>query len=140
MKQKADIIKYAAVIVDEIGRYLIVKDKQETFWKNVGGKPEVNETPESCLTRELFEELGVTVKGIPKYYFSCPITQAANNPNLTVEIILYSIEIEGIPKPSSEIGEIHWLTKEEFLQNKYLLTSQLTDFIVPKLIHDTFLK
>jgi len=73
MKITADILKYAAVIIDDRGRFLIAKDKEETFWKNVGGKPEKGESPEQCLAREIAEELDVQVINSPEFYFECPL-------------------------------------------------------------------
>jgi ADP-ribose pyrophosphatase YjhB (NUDIX family) len=134
------IKKYAAVIIDNSGRYLIAKDKDESFWKNVGGQAEQNESPEDCLKREIKSELDCEVIGEPEYYFSCPITPRASHPDLKVEIILYKAQIAGTPTPSGETGEIHWLTKSEFLENKFEVTQQLKDFIIPKLIEDGLLK
>lgn len=52
----------AAVIIRE-GRVLIAKrrggDRQAGKWEFPGGKRHSGETPEECLHRELFEELGV---------------------------------------------------------------------------------
>jgi 8-oxo-dGTP pyrophosphatase MutT (NUDIX family) len=140
MIQKADIIKYAAVIIDNQGRYLIVKDKEDNFWKNVGGKQLPAESPEDCLKREIEEELNVQVSKTPEYYFSCPTTPTASDPTKTVQIILYKVDIIGTPIPTSEVGNIHWLTKGEVHQRKLNLTQQIRDYIVPKLLEDNLLK
>lgn len=140
MVLKVDITKYAAVIIDKKGRYLLVKDKEEDFWKNVGGKPLPDETPEQCLRREIEEELSVEVLGVPKYYFSSPVTPAANDVSKTVQIILYKVEIDGEPVCSSEIGSLHWVTKEEFVNNTMKVTLQLEEFILPRLVKDMLLK
>jgi 8-oxo-dGTP pyrophosphatase MutT (NUDIX family) len=136
MNQIADIIKYAAVIINPENQYLIVRDSDQTHWKNVGGQPLEGETPEECLRREVQEELSVKVMGTPEYYFSCPITPTVSDPTRTVQIILYRVAIEGEPKPSSEIGEIHWLSKEEFFGKKFNLTPQIEELIVPRLVAD----
>lgn len=129
------IVKYAAAIIRD-RKILFVRDKGEDFFKNVGGKIENNETSEECLKREINEELGVDLINTPQYYFSLPVTKAANNPDVTIEIHLYKCEIEGNPKPSAEIEELHWLSKQEFEQDKIKLTYQIKDFIVPRLIAD----
>ena len=52
----------AAVII-EIGKTLLTRRKSrenlQGFWEFPGGKIEENETPQECLEREIFEELGV---------------------------------------------------------------------------------
>jgi 8-oxo-dGTP diphosphatase len=58
-------IDVSAGVVFHEGRVLIAKRPEGKhlagFWEFPGGKREPNETWEQCLTRELVEELGVTV-------------------------------------------------------------------------------
>lgn len=129
------IVKYAGVIIKD-KKFLVVRQKDEDVWKNVGGRIEGNETPEECLTREITEELNVKLSAVPEYYFSLPTTKAVSDPTISLNIHLYKCEIEGEPKPSSEIEELHWLSKEDFESDKYDLTYQIQDFIVPRLIED----
>ncbi len=129
------IVKYAGVVIQN-NKFLIVRQKNEDVWKNVGGKIEGDETPEECLIREITEELGTKLKGTPVYYFSLPTTKAVSNPNINLDIHLYKCELENEPLPSSEIEELHWLSKEEFEDNIFNLTYQIKEYIVPKLIED----
>lgn len=137
MKNKV-IKKYAAVIIDK-GRFLIVKENGEDFWKNVGGKPEKEESAKQCIRRELKEELEVEAKKI-RHYFTLPITFSVKDPTKKLRLILYCVKIIGEPKPNAEIEKIHWLTKEEFKNKKLKLTTQIRQYIVPKLISDKLLK
>jgi 8-oxo-dGTP diphosphatase len=56
----------AAALVDDDGRILIGQRPEGKalagLWEFPGGKLETGETPETCLVRELNEELGVRVK------------------------------------------------------------------------------
>jgi 8-oxo-dGTP pyrophosphatase MutT (NUDIX family) len=72
-----------------------------------GGKIEPGEAPIDALKRELFEELNcratrVTYRG----RFSAP---AVHEPDHLVEAEIYAVEISGILKPASEIGETRWI-------------------------------
>ena len=59
------VLVAAAALVDVDGRVLLCKRPQGKhlagMWEFPGGKVEQNETPESCLIRELHEELTITV-------------------------------------------------------------------------------
>lgn len=129
------IVKYAAVVIQN-NKFLIVKGDGDDHWKNVGGKLEKNETPEECLRREVKEELGVEIAKEPKYYFSLPATKSVSDPNVELDIHLYLCEIVGTPRASSEISKLHWLSRQEFIDKKYNITYQISDFIIPKIIND----
>ena len=59
------VLVAAAALVDVDGRVLICKRPQGKqlagLWEFPGGKVEEEETPETCLIRELHEELGIEV-------------------------------------------------------------------------------
>lgn len=133
-EQSAELIKYAAVIIKD-GKWLVCRDANQDFWKNVGGLPEGGESPEDCLAREVAEELGVKVKSI-QYYFSTPISMTVTEPKKSLIIHMYKIDIDGKPSPSSEVGELHWLSRKDFESGKYNLAIQITEFIAPRLIKD----
>jgi 8-oxo-dGTP diphosphatase len=129
------IIKYAGVIIKD-KKFLVVREKGEDVWKNVGGKLEDGETPEECLRREIKEELGIELKEDPMQYFSLPTTQAVSDPTVSLDIHLYRCVPDGEPSPNGEIEELHWLSKEEYEKEAFKLTYQIQDFIVPRLIED----
>jgi len=69
-----------------------------------------------------------------------PPTPAMSDPGKTVQIVLYRVEIVGSPTPSSEVGELHWLTKQEFNEKKFSLSPQIEEYMAPRLIVDNLLQ
>jgi 8-oxo-dGTP diphosphatase len=55
--------KVAAAVIHRDGKFLITRraptEKLAGMWEFPGGKLEAGETPQTCIVRELFEELGV---------------------------------------------------------------------------------
>lgn len=138
MKQTI-LTKYAAAIIKD-GKYLIVRVYNENFWKNVGGKVEDKETAKECLKREVKEELGVEIVGHPEHYLSTPITDVEGDPKRKIVIHVYKVHTKGDLKPSSEIKEMHWLSKKDYDCSKFNLAHQITEYIIPKLIKDGLLR
>jgi 8-oxo-dGTP diphosphatase len=65
MAEKPLLLVAAAALIDADGRVLICQRPEGKqlagLWEFPGGKVEAGETPETCLIRELDEELGVKV-------------------------------------------------------------------------------
>jgi mutator protein MutT len=95
-----DVIEVAAALIqDDHGRYLLTRRRKgthlEDLWEFPGGKREPGETLESCLVRELREELGAdfevdqeveTVrwaypeKTVVLHFYRCRVTGGAIEP------------------------------------------------------------
>lgn len=134
---KPDILKSGAVVLNSEGKLLIVKPKDKDFWIFVGGKIEDGETPEQALEREVIEELNVRPKSSPVFYMESPIEPAAGDKQgRTIQIKAFLVELDGEPEPSSEIEQLHWLSKDEFQGSEFLLGSVLAKHVVPKLINE----
>lgn len=106
----SSLIKKCAAVVLRDKKFLIVRQQNQDYFKNVGGKLERSESPEECLSREIYEELAVETKSTC-FYWKVPKTKAVSNPELELEIYLYFVEIEGPIKASSEIAECAWISK-----------------------------
>jgi len=63
MYHTTPILTVTAAIIEKDSRILAVRKRPGLhlggYWEFPGGKLESNETPEECLQRELFEELGI---------------------------------------------------------------------------------
>ncbi len=78
------------------------------FWELPGGKVEADETPESALTREWHEELGVEVES------ASPLTFASGAPDgRHVTLLVFRVRsLHGEPTPLG-VAEVRWTTPEE---------------------------
>jgi 8-oxo-dGTP diphosphatase len=121
-------------------RTLVVRSaKDPTTFMTAGGKPEGDETELETLSRELEEELGITIdvsKGILKFG---TYTQAAfNKPGKYVQIDAFIVtDFSGEPSPQSEIDEIRWVDSTDL--GTIDLASVVKKYIIPEMAEKGFI-
>lgn len=106
-------------------------DKRVVQYLMPGGQIEEKSDIE-CLKREIKEELDCdidikTVELIGEY------TDVAATPGKDVMIRLYEGKLIGEPKPSSEIGSLHWISKNDIIN--YKVSPIIRNKIIPDLIN-----
>ncbi len=131
-----DKIRKAGALIISDKKMMIVRPTGKPFFLNPGGKYEEGETGEACLRRELKEELMVGLKS-HKFYNKYHMEIAAHT-NKPLELDMFFVEIEGEPKPSSEIGHIEWMSREDFEKKKFN-TAPSFEMFVNDLIKDGFM-
>jgi 8-oxo-dGTP diphosphatase len=97
-----------------------------------GGRMEPGETALQCLERELKEELGEVTAISPQYLGTYHDLAHSDDPSIakTLEIELYMGDLQGDPKPCSEIVELVWFGKDS---DENDLTPIFTRKILPDL-------
>ena len=91
------------------------------------------ESVEECLRNEIKEELdcevdfSTTLKYIGEY-----VDVAAGRPDRNVSIKLYSANIIGTPKSSTEVQYLHWIGKED--KDNELVSPIIRNKIIPDLV------
>jgi mutator protein MutT len=83
-----------AIIQDESGKVLVVKENQD-FWSLPGGGLEHGETAQECLKREIQEEIGVTDVTIKEIAYSTSVY--LDRRDMWMNWIVYKAEIGNEP-------------------------------------------
>lgn len=128
-------IRAGAIIFNDNKLLLVSAKGRKEFW-SPGGKIEENETDEDCLKRELKEELGVQLVA---YKFYKEYIRKSFYHDYMLKSKMYIVSIEGEPKPTAEIANIHWLTKEEFEKKRVIIIPLINEELIPDLIKDKIL-
>lgn len=105
------IVVVTAAVIERDGQFLVTRRQRgahlEGYWEFPGGKCGAGESLETCLRRELREELAVDAR-IGSEVFT--ITHAY--PERSVELHFFQCELTGQPSP--QIGqEMRWVSREE---------------------------
>jgi 8-oxo-dGTP diphosphatase len=102
----------AAVIVDDLGRLLVVRKRRTSAFMQPGGKIMPGETAMEALRREIAEELDVEVAEAGVQPLGRHVAAAAHEPGHTVEADAFLVSVEGEPRAAAEIDEIAWVDPE----------------------------
>ncbi|BDV31407.1 NUDIX hydrolase [Microbacterium terricola] len=104
----------AAVILDDEGRLLVVRKAGTTAFMQPGGKPEPGEAPDETLSRELAEELGLSVSPHDLRPLGSFTAAAANEPGFLVVADVFAADIGAqSPAVGAEIVELRWITRAD---------------------------
>lgn len=102
------MIRCACLVKVVDSNILLVRVRNNMHWYLPGGKIEAGETPEKALSRELLEELGITV--IEELIaYKCTVIGPAYGIADEVELICFSAFWNGEAKPLKEISEVDWI-------------------------------
>lgn len=102
----------AAVIVNDRDELLLVRKAGTTAFMQPGGKPEPGETPDQTLSRELHEELGISVDPAALRPLGLFTAAAANEPGFLVVADVFAVDIEDqVPVIAAEIEELRWVSR-----------------------------
>lgn len=133
MKQ---IVKVGLLLVDG-NSFLVTRKRNTTAFLIPGGKYEKDEDDLQAIEREIREELSCQVDASSLTYIGDFTDVAANEPNATITVRLYSGNINGTPVASSEIEELKWFNHKiddasclaRSIQNKILPFLQKHNYI-----------
>lgn len=122
------IKKVAAVIIKNDCILSVSKKKAPNFYMLPGGKYEGTENDIEALSRELREELNVTIS---KMEFFGEYEDISMLENEKLFLRTYITEINGEPHPDNEIHNVKWIPIHANCNTE--IGSGIAKFVIPKL-------
>lgn len=110
---------FRIVIEDEGGRVLLIRRSDNGKWGLPAGSPELHESMENCIHREVLEETGLTLQSFSAFgYASDPVREVNTYPNgdktHAFVLLIYATEFEGTAKVSDdETTEVRFFEMDE---------------------------
>lgn len=132
MKQ---IIKVGLLLINE-NAFLVTRKRGTTAFLIPGGRHEENEDDTQALEREIREELDCQLDTASLKHVGDFTDVAANEPDATITVRLYSGDIAGTPVPSSEIEELKWFNPS--LDDVSCLARSIQNKILPFLLEHRY--
>ena len=125
--------RISAVIIKD-KKVLLVRSFSFPFFGTPGGAIEKGESKQEALRREIKEEIGAELKSFSPY-----ISYIAPWRDTKHKVHAFIVEVAGKVVPLSEIRDIVWYSKENFLNNDLKLAIGVEKNLIPKLIKDDLL-
>lgn len=100
-------VSVAGAVVDDQGRLLAIRRRDNGHWEPPGGVLELDETIEAGVVREVFEETGLTVR--PER-----LSGVYKNMERGIIALVFRCSVaEGARIPTAEAVEVAWLSPDE---------------------------
>jgi ADP-ribose pyrophosphatase YjhB (NUDIX family) len=111
MSQALHSVSVAGVIVDDQGRALVIRRRDNGHWEPPGGVLEVDESIYDGLRREIAEETGldIEVDGLTGVY--------KNMSRAIVALVFRCSTHEGALRLNPEVSEFRWMGSDEVRDN-----------------------
>lgn len=123
--------RVSIAVIKKDGRILIAKREKagplENQWEFPGGKIEPGETPEECVRREVFEELGLTIERVD---FLC--TSRYRYDHGSVELFAFMARYGSVEPGTGLYRTIKWVNPGELLQYEF---PEANRPIIEKIVH-----
>ena len=123
-------------LIQKDGNFLFIKQKvgDAFIWELPGGKVKFGESPYDTLHREVIEEIGneiEIIKPIGMWWFIPPTNQEIQVVCNTFlcKIKNSKINLDNNPCEEDDIKEYKWLSREDFLTEKYSAEKSLKELI-----------
>src|SRR6478672_5838944 len=100
-------VSVAGIVVNDEGKVLVVKRRDNGEWQPPGGVLELDETIEEGLRREIFEETGIESS-------VGPLTGVYKNMRLgVIALVFRCTQSSGQIRTSDETEQVKWMSPDE---------------------------
>lgn len=133
--QETHFIDKLALIYLQDRKLLVTRSEGKDMYYLPGGKREAGESDYTALSREVLEELNVSLEPETEHYFGTFEAQAHGKAAGTlVRTTCYSAKIQGEPQASSEIEEIAFVAYADRARCSTVLQLVLDDLLAKDLL------
>ncbi|MEU4444658.1 NUDIX domain-containing protein [Actinosynnema sp. NPDC050801] len=100
-------VSVAGIVVDDVGRVLVIRRRDNGRWEPPGGVLEIAETFEEGVRREVLEETGISVR-VER------LTGVYKNMRRAVVALVYRCTpLGGVSRTTDEAAAVRWMTLDE---------------------------
>lgn len=122
----------AVCVYDREGRLLTVRKRGTEKFMHPGGKPEPGETAAQAASRELEEEVGITIPADDLQHLGTWDAAAANEADTVIKASVFTAPGVWEASPAAEIEAIRWLDLDREWPGD--LAPLLTEHVLPALL------